>query len=81
LGNREKTVVVKEQEVIAFLAGLEDFHHPILNIIIMVFDKFHKEHFYNNNCHLEFLSIAMQLLHKAVSLEEINCWFASKWVL
>jgi hypothetical protein len=60
---------------------LEDFLQPILNIVIMIFDMFHEECLHNNNCHLEFLSIAVELLDKAVSLDEVNGWFASIWIL
>jgi hypothetical protein len=76
-----KNIVEKEQEVLASLAGLEDFLQPKLNIVIMMYDVFHEECHHSNNCHLEFLSIAMELLDETVSLKEVNGWSASIWIL
>jgi hypothetical protein len=46
-----------------------------------MYNMFHEECHHNNNCHLEFLSIAVELLDEAVSLKEVNGWSASIWIL
>jgi hypothetical protein len=40
-----------------FSAGVEDFLHPIKNIILVVLDVFHEALLQNNKRHLEFLSM------------------------
>jgi hypothetical protein len=40
-----------------FLAGVEDFLHPIKNIVLVVLDVYYEALLQNNKRHLEFLSM------------------------
>jgi hypothetical protein len=80
IGKQGQNVVEKEQEVLASLAGLENFLQPILKIVVMMYNVFHEECCHYNNCHLEFLSIAMELLDKAIPCKDVNSWSASLWI-
>jgi hypothetical protein len=62
LGKHGKYVVEEDHQVLTFLAGLEYFPQPILNIILVMLDVFNEKFFHNNNRHLEFLSMAVELL-------------------
>jgi hypothetical protein len=59
---------------------LEHFFHPILDIAVVMLEVFNEKFFDNNNCHLKFLSMEGQLLHKAVFIKKVNGRFASEWI-
>jgi hypothetical protein len=60
---------------------LEYFFDPELNITFVMLDVFNEELLDNNNCHLKFLSLEVQLLDEAVFIEKVNGRFASEWIL
>jgi hypothetical protein len=46
----------------------------------MILDVFNEKFFHNNNCHLKFLSMEVQLLDEAVFIKKVNSRFASEWI-
>jgi hypothetical protein len=60
---------------------LEYFFDPELNIAIVMLDVFNEELLYNNNHHLKFLSMEVQLLDEAVFIKKVNGRFASERIL
>jgi hypothetical protein len=59
IGKQGKYVVEEHDKVLPFLAGLECFFQPILDIVLVMVDVFNEKFFHNNYCHLEFLSMSV----------------------
>jgi hypothetical protein len=60
---------------------LEYFFDPELNITFVMCNVFNEELLDNNNHHLKFLSVEVQLLDEAVFIEKVNGRFASERIL